>query len=379
MRLQVLDSLSQTSQAHWNALVSPDDPFTDYLFLRALEDSGSVGSNTGWLPKHIVCYDDVGLAGALPMYLKTDSYGEYIFDWGWAGAAQRAGLRYYPKLTSAVPFTPATGNRLLLRPGAPPETVDTLIQGARDLAEQLKVSSVHVLFSTKDEQDKFTERGFSPRLTYQFHWENDNYQSFDDFLQKFRSSLRKQTRKERTRAAASGLQLCVKRGAELNDAEWDSLYLFYRSTAQDKHAIPYLTKKFFALLRGPLLPYVVVSFGLKGGAPVAGSLAFQKGKHLFGRYWGCLESHEMLHFELCYYQLIDFAIQHKLTRFEAGAQGEHKLKRGFLPSPTYSSHWIRHPGLGQAIADFLEREKAAVQEEMEALIPHGPFHRDASD
>ena len=379
MRLQVIDALSQLSEPDWNALVSPDDPFTTYAFLRALEDSGSVGQGSGWQPMHVVAYDDTLLVGAIPLYLKTDSYGEYIFDWGWANASQRAGIRYYPKLTSAIPFTPATGRRLLLHPQAPPETVDTLVQGLQDLAEKTKASSIHALFLTKEEQDALSPKGFLPRLTYQFHWENkvgSGYQDFDDFLQHFRSSIRKQTRKERRQAAASGLTLCVKRGSELNEAEWAALFHFYRHTAQDKHAIPYLTKKFFDLLRGPLMPYVVASLGLKGETPVAGSLAFQKGKHLYGRYWGCLESHEALHFELCYYQLIDFCIKHKLTRFEAGAQGEHKLKRGFLPSPTYSAHWLRHPGFAQAIADFLERETSAVQEEMAALLPHGPFHRE---
>jgi predicted N-acyltransferase len=379
MRLQVIDSLSQIPEQDWNALVNPNDPFTDYLFLRALEDSASVGQGTGWVPKHVLCYDDKRLAGAIPLYLKTDSYGEYIFDWGWASAAQRAGIRYYPKLTSAIPFTPATGRRFLLHPQAPPETIDTLVQGIQDLADKQKVSSIHALFLTKEEQDQLTPKGFLPRLTYQFHWENKAYQSFDDFLQSFRSSIRKQTKKERRQAAASGLNLCVKTGKDLNEAEWSALYHFYRHTAQDKHAIPYLSKKFFDLLRGPLLPYVVASLGLKGDKPVAGSLAFQKGKHLYGRYWGCLESHEALHFELCYYQLIDFCITHQLTRFEAGAQGEHKLKRGFLPSATYSSHWIRHPGFSQAIADYLARETSAVQEEMAALIPHGPFHREGQE
>lgn len=376
-RYRVIEKLSDIDALAWDSLVSPDDPFTEYRFLRALEDTACVGKDTGWLPRHVLCYEGERLVGAIPLYLKSDSYGEYIFDWGWASAAQRARIPYYPKLTSAVPFTPATGRRLLLHPEAPKETVKTLLEGAHSVAQKTSASSIHFLFVTQPEQDILAnEHQLLPRVTYQFHWRNDHYQDFEDFLKGFRSSQRKQTKKERQKAAATGLTLCVKRGADLSEAEWAALYPLYRNTTREKHAIPYLTPKFFEELRQSLLPRVVVSLALRGQTPVAGSLAFQRGAHLYGRYWGCLEHHEALHFELCYYQLIDFAIQNKLTLFEAGAQGEHKLKRGFLPAATYSAHWLRHPGFSQAIGDYLQRERAAVQEEIAELSQHGPFHRE---
>jgi hypothetical protein len=381
MKLRTVTSHSAVAPAAWDALAGQDDPFLEHAFLYTLEETGCVGKGTGWEPQYLLCEEGDSLLGAVPLYLKFHSYGEYIFDWGWASAAQRARLRYYPKLTAAVPFTPATGRRLLLHPGADAARVtQALIGGLLQSADDLQASSVHALFVTEGERAALAARGFLPRLTSQFHWENRGYTDFENYLAAFRSSARKQTRKERKQAAASGLRLHTKRGPELSSLEWRSLYDFYRSTASDKGAIPYLTEEFFLALPQRLSPRVVVALASRGEVPVAGALAFQKGSQLFGRYWGSTEEHDALHFELCYYQLIDFAIQHKLSRFEAGAQGEHKLKRGFLPAPIYSAHWLRHPGLSQAIGDYLARESMAVQAEIAELREHGPFaQRDAGE
>lgn len=371
---RLVSSLASVPAAAWDALAGEDDPFIEHAFLRALETSHSVGPGTGWEPRHVLVYDGERLVGAAPLYEKSHSYGEYIFDWGWADAARRARLRYYPKLTMMVPCTPATGRRLLLHPAAEvAATTQALIEGLHDAAEEVQASSIHALFLTSPEQDALAGRGFLPRLTHQFHWENRGYRDFDDYLAAFRSANRKQTRKERRQAAEIGLTLQTKRGPELSDQEWDALYAFYQGTAEEKGAIPYLTRAFFDELPRTLRERVVVAFASRGKTPIAGALAFHKGSQLFGRYWGAIEQHDALHFELCYYQLIEFAITHKLKRFEAGAQGEHKLKRGFLPAAIHSAHWIRHPGLSQAISDYLDRERRAVAQGLRELAEHGPF------
>lgn len=377
IRTEILTSLSRVDAAEWDALAGEDDPFVEHAFLSALEESGSVGEGTGWMPHHILCRKDGRLVGAIPLYLKEHSYGEYIFDWGWAEAARRARIRYYPKLVSAVPFTPASGHRLLVAGGEESGAIiQALVERVYRVAKETRSSSIHFLFTTEAERRSLSEEfGFLPRLTYQFHWENRGFTNFEDYLSAFRSQARKQVRKERRLAAESGLTLRTVRGAELSREEWSALYRFYRRTAAHKHAIPYLTAAFFEMMPQKLAHRVVVALASEGKKPIAGALAFQKGKHLYGRYWGALITHEMLHFELCYYQLIEFAITEKLSRFEAGAQGEHKLKRGFLPSPTYSAHWIQHPALSQAISDYLPREALAVKEEMRFLAEHGPFPR----
>ncbi len=363
--------------AEWDALAGADDPFVEHAFLSALETSGSVGRGTGWDPLHVLVRRGGHLVGAAPLYAKSHSYGEYIFDWGWASAAQRAGIRYYPKLLSAVPFTPATGRRLLVANDATQGVVvDALVDGIHALAEQIRASSIHWLFLTAHEHTALAARPEClARLTYQFHWSNPGYASFDDYLGSMRSAARKEVRRERRKAAESGLDIRTKLGTELTSAEWQALFRFYADTAARKGAIAYLTRGFFAEVRRTIPHRVVVALASRGDEPVAGALAFQKGKQLFGRYWGALDDFEALHFELCYYQLIEFAIASGLVRFEAGAQGEHKLKRGLLPSPTYSIHWIRHPGLAEAIAEFLPRETQAVEEEMRFFAEHSPFKR----
>lgn len=378
LTVQIIPSLADVDPAEWDALAGDDDPFLEHAFLAAFETSRSVGKGTGWDPLHVVVRRAGKLVAAAPLYAKSHSYGEYIFDWGWASAAQRAGIRYYPKLLSAVPFTPATGRRLLVEGGATRGPVfEALLAGIHAVADQLGVSSIHWLFLSADEHAALAERaGFLARTTYQFHFTNPGYASFDDYLGAMRSAARKEVRRERRKAAESGLTLATKRGTELTDAEWKALFRFYTDTAARKGAIAYLTQRFFEEVRCTLPHRVVAALASRGDEPVAGALAFHKGRQLFGRYWGASDDFEALHFELCYYRLIEFAIEHRIARFEAGAQGEHKLKRGLLPSPTYSIHWIRHPGLAEAIAEYLPRETRSVEAEMDYFAEHSPFRRD---
>jgi predicted N-acyltransferase len=375
----VVGGVTGVPAAAWDALVPPDDPFLEHAFLSALERSGSVGRGTGWLPRFVLAHQGEALVGALPLYLKDHSYGEFIFDWGWANAAHRAGLNYYPKLVAAVPFTPATGRRLLVHPGADPEAVQqALLAGVAQAAERTEASSVHVLFCTAEEQRWLAERGYAPRLSMQFHWTNRPgapYTDFEDFLGAFRSRNRKQVHKERRVAAAHGLRFATRTGDDLTDEDWRALERFYRNTVDRHGNAAYLTPAFFAELRATLRHRVVATLAYAADRPVAGTLNFERGRHLYGRYWGCDEDREMLHFELCYYALIDRAIARGHTRFEAGAQGEHKLKRGLEPAFTYSAHWVRHPGLAAAVEDFVRREARAMEEERAAYADLSPYAR----
>jgi predicted N-acyltransferase len=360
----------------WNALVDPSDPFLEHGFLAALERSKSVGKRAGWLPRFVVVRDGAQLVGAVPLYLKDNSYGEFIFDWAWANGAMRAGLRYYPKLVAAVPFTPATGARLLVRPDvARAPVVRALVDGMRAVADEEHASSIHVLFCRESEAAELT--GWKSRLTMQFHWLNRDppYRDFDDFLGAFRSRNRKQVRKERVVAAGHGLRLGTIEGPALGPHEWAALQRFYE-TNTDKHGSPaYLTPEFFALLEQELAHRVVATFAWRGDTPVAGTLNFERGRQLFGRYWGCTEEHEMLHFELCYYQLIERAIARGHARFEAGAQGEHKLKRGLDPAFTHSAHWIRDPDFARAVDRFVDNEARLMREEVTQYQQLSPYRR----
>lgn len=378
MRVAWLNGLGEVSAAAWNALVAPDDPFTDYRFLAALETSGAVGGDSGWAPAHVVAYDEAGaLVGAAPLYQKTDSYGEFIFDWSWANAAMRAGIAYYPKYVSAVPFTPATGNRFLVRPGADESAIRrALAQGMLERAGREGASSVHVLFLAENEAGHLAGGPWLRRLSYQFHWENAGYHSFDDYLASLRAPSRKQVRKERREAASHGLRLATVGGRDMVDREWAMLYRFYRSTAGRKGGYAYLPQAFFERIRATYAEHVLATFAYDAaGAPVAGAIAFTKGRGLYGRYWGTFTGAPMLHFELCYYRFIEWAIERGIARFEAGAQGEHKLKRGFLPSPTHSLHALAHPDLRDAVARHLEGERLGVQGEMDELAEFTPFRR----
>ncbi len=366
-------------------MAGDDDPFLEHAFLSTLEASRSVGPRAGCVPRLVLARDGAGrLVGGVPLYLKTNSYGEFIFDWGWANAAQRAGVAYYPKLVAAIPFTPATGRRLpvLDAPDVDAAQVrSALIRGVREAADEERASSVHFLFCTDDEKEMLGRAGYLPRLSMQFHWHNRSdrpFESFDDYLSAFRSQNRKQVRKERRVAGEHGLTFRTATGGELDDGDWSALRALYVENVARHGGRAYLTEDFFDLARTTLAHRLVATLAYRGRDVVAGTINFEKGAHLYGRYWGCLDDFQMLHFELCYYRLIDRAIEKRHTLFEAGAQGEHKLKRGLVPSFTHSAHWIRHPGLAGAIADFVEREAEGVAAEVLAYAEHSPFRKDGS-
>lgn len=377
--LILLDSLAETAAADWDALAAPEqasgrpqDPFTTYRFLMALEDSGSTGTGTGWSARPLVLRDGARLLAAAPLYVKSHSQGEYIFDHGWAEAFQRAGGRYYPKLQVAVPFTPATGRRFL----GPPEYREPLLRGMIALATQNRLSSLHVTFCTADEAESLAgTEGTLHRITQQFHWENRGYKTFDDFLADLSSRKRKTIRKERATAMSSGLTIHALTGDAIQPAHWDAFWRFYQDTGARKWGTPYLTRPAFDRFHDTMRDDILLVLASDGDRPVAGALNFIGRDTLFGRYWGCIEDHPCLHFELCYYQAIDWAIAHGLARVEAGAQGEHKLARGYLPSPIHSLHWIADPGFRRAVAEYLDAERRAIGEEIEVLTQYGPFRR----
>ncbi len=376
LRVELASDLSSIEPARWNALTGEDDPFVEHAFLRALETSESVGVEAGWQPVHVLAYRDDVLVGALPLYAKDNSWGEFIFDFAWARASHQAGIPYYPKLVSMVPFTPATGRRVLVAEDEDADEVTAaLIAGARAAVEQVEASSLHLLFLSADERDRAREAGLRPRLSTQFHWHNEGYRTFDDFLARFRSDKRKQLRKERRQVAESGLELAVKEGPELEEQEWAALKRFYREGVSRHGSYPYLRPAFFDAIRDTHAARVVGAFAYRDGVPVAGSLSFEKGAHLYGRYWGAREDHEFLHFELCYYRLIERAIDKGMRRFEAGAQGFHKLKRGMLPVEIHSAHWIRDPRLAGAVDEYLPQEAADVRLEIAMLTERAPFRR----
>ncbi|MEO9526417.1 GNAT family N-acetyltransferase [Roseibium sp.] len=354
------------------------NPFLSHAFLEALEAAGCACAETGWLPRHMVLEDTSGeILGAVPAYLKSHSQGEYVFDHGWADAFHRAGGDYYPKLQISVPFTPATGRRFLTGPGINREAgLQALAAGLVQVCQRTGASSVHATFLTKPEWDTLGELGYLQRTDQQFHWENQGYDSFEDFLADLASRKRKAIRKERREAlSADGIEVEWVTGADLTEAHWDAFYTFYVDTGSRKWGRPYLNRKFFSLINERLAERTLLVLAKRHGRYIAGALNFIGSKTLFGRNWGCTEHHPFLHFELCYYQAIDFAIAKGLKRVEAGAQGAHKLARGYLPATTYSAHWIAHEGLHDAVADFLEHERRAVERENAALADHAPFRK----
>jgi predicted N-acyltransferase len=375
LSLTLHKAIADIAAADWDACAGQDNPFVSHGFLSAVEDSGSANARTGWLPQHAVLRDGEGrVIACAPMYAKSHSYGEYVFDHGWAHAFDRAGGDYYPKLQVAVPFSPVPGPRLLVRPDAPlprPALARALVQAC----EELNLSSVHATFCSETDWEAFAQAGWLQRTGMQFHWENQGYQSFDDFLAALASRKRKSIRRERRDAQSAGLEFVTLRGSEIGKREWGAFYDFYTSTVDRKWGSAYLTQRFFPLLSERLGDAVVLMLALRNGKPVAGALNLMGSEALFGRNWGCRGDWPFLHFELCYYRAIDFAIAHGLQRVEAGAQGEHKIQRGYLPKPTYSAHWITHSGLRHAIADFLARERPAKRAEMESLAELSPFKR----
>ena len=446
MRLRVLESLADVPADEWNRLAGRTNPFVRHEFLLALEASGCVSALSGWLPRHLAVYDEAPpytLLGAAPLYLKEHSYGEYVFDWAWADAYARAGLQYYPKLVSAVPFTPVSGPRLLFAeergceavistrsgtgdpapaseraaprdagaatgprllcaeergtdegaPAAcapvfarspPPEahTVSVavagrLIEGALELARELDVSSLHWLFTRADEAQRLERHGHVRRSGYQFHWHNNGYRSFDDFLAGFVSAKRKKIRRERRYVREAGVEMRVLHGAELGDEHWRTFYGFYHATVRKHGAIPYLSQDFFRMLGRTLPQAVVMILALHRGECVAAALNLRGEDALYGRYWGGREDFNSLHFEACYYSPIEYCIAHGLKRFEAGAQGGHKLARGLLPVATCSAHWLQAAQFQRAVADYLAHERHGVEYHMDELREHAPFRRAA--
>jgi predicted N-acyltransferase len=367
--LQVHDSIAAIGRDAWDACAVPSgDPFVSYDFLDACEASGSAVPSEGWAARHLSLHDEDGVViGVMPLYLKGHSQGEYVFDHSWADAYQRAGGRYYPKLLGAVPFTPATGPRFLNAPGTDAATVrEALLQGALTLTERLGVSSLHVNFPLEAEWRAMAEAGLLPRRDIQFIWRNDGYQSFDDFLGALSSNRRKTIRRER-REAQAGLDIRVLTGAEITQAHWDAFFAFYMDTGDRKWGRPYLTRDFFARVGATMADRIALVMAFEGDTPVAGALNFIGREALYGRQWGTLVDRPFLHFELCYYQAIDFAIARGLSRVEAGAQGDHKIARGYLPSSVYSAHFIADPALRDPVARYLEQERPAVEAEMHAM------------
>lgn len=378
LHLQNLSSLQRIDAAQWNALAG-GYPFLRHEFLVALERSGSVGGRTAWHSSHLLVTDgDQRLLGALPLYIKHDSRGEFVFDWSWADAYERAGRPYYPKLVSAVPFTPATGPRLLLSAAADTEAVaDRLLGGALELADQLGASSCHVLFPHDREQAWLTRRGFLTRKSCQFHWHNRGYQSFEDFLSRFSSAKRKKARRERRRIAEAAVTFEHLRGDEPGAADWDAIFEFYTRTFLRRGRPPYLNRDFFEEIARTMPENLVIVLARHRGRPIATAICFRSSDTLYGRYWGSLADFHSLHFEACYYQGIDYCIREGLATFEPGTQGEHKISRGFTPTATWSSHWLRDADFRDAVADFVSREAAYVDAYMLELNEHIPYRQDA--
>ena len=372
-RARILPRAADMPATQWDACAGHNNPFTCHAFFAALEASGSAVSRTGWQAAHIVVDDAAGVpAGIMPAYLKSHSQGEYVFDQGWADAFERVGGRYYPKLQASVPFTPATGPRLLLRD---PAIAPTLIAAAETLAGQNQLSSVHATFLTPEQQAMFDAAGWLLRTGEQFHWSNAGYGCFEDFLGALSSRKRKAIRKEREGALASGLTIVHLIGDAITEAHWDAFWRFYQDTGQRKWGRPYLTRAFFSMVGATMGHRVLLMLALRDGRPIAGALNFVGGDCLYGRYWGASEDVPFLHFELCYYQAIEWAIAHGLSRVEAGAQGAHKLARGYRPVATVSAHYIPEPGFRAAIADYLARETQMVAADIEAMDMATPFRR----
>ncbi len=372
-------STESIPEAVWNALVPatdgrPDNPFHEHAFFLALEQSGSATARTGWQPQHIVIAANDEPVGLMPLFLKSHSQGEYVFDHAWADAYMRAGGNYYPKLQSAVPFTPATASKLLV-PSNDPAIRRGLLDAAAQLTTRLGASSAHATFVSEVEEEVAESSGWLTRHDTQFHWHNDGFSDFEAFLATLASRKRKLIRRERRDALADGLRIEWVTGGDLTEAHWDAFFDFYMDTGNRKWGQPYLNRQFFSLLSDAMADRIVLMFAYDGTEAIAGALNFAGKDVLYGRNWGCSRHVPFLHFELCYYQAIDYAIAHGLKTVEAGAQGEHKLSRGYAPSVTRSIHWIEHAGLRAAIADYLAREKLAVLQDQEVLMHFAPFRR----
>jgi predicted N-acyltransferase len=375
-------SIAAIDPADWDACACPEaadrraiDPFTTHRFLKALEDSGSVGAGTGWDPHYLAARQDGQLIAVAPLYGKNHSQGEYMFDHNFAQAYERSGGRYYPKLQIAVPFTPATGRRFLTRAGFEVQGMSALVQGAVQIASDNELSSIHATFCTEGEALAGAEMGLLHRTSQQYHWANDGYADWDAFLAALSSRKRKTLRKERHTAQDFGGDIVQLTGDQIEPHHWDAFWDFYQDTGARKWGQPYLTRKFFDIAQKTLRDDMLLVFAMRDGVPIAGALNFIGRDTLYGRYWGCSENLPCLHFEICYYQAIDYALAHDMKFVEAGAQGEHKLARGYLPVTTHSLHWFGNAGFRDAVADYLEAERKAVDEEIEVLTSYGPFKK----
>jgi predicted N-acyltransferase len=379
--IALLSGMAEIQAADWDGLANPEggvpvDPFTTHRFLLALDRSRSTGKGTGWQTRPLVLTQDGISAAAMPLYVKSDSQGEYIFDHGWAQAFENAGGTYYPKLQSAVPFTPATGRRFLGDATLAPLLLDAAIGLTKDNG----LSSLHITFCTAKEAAALAgHQGTLHRITQQFHWENKDYPNFDVFLGDLSSRKRKMIRKERETAQGHGLTIRMLTGEDIQPQHWDAMWTFYQDTGSRKWGTPYLTRAFFDELHDTMRGDVLLCLAFDGDRAVAGALNFIGRETLFGRYWGCTETYSCLHFELCYYQAIDWAITHGLQRVEAGAQGEHKLARGYLPTPVHSLHFMADPAFAKAVSRYLDQERRAVDEEIEVLTAYGPFRKIEQD
>ncbi len=380
MYLKVANTLEEVPARDWNRLAGPENPFTLHEFLVALERTGCLGDEFGWWPQHLLVYDGGRLVGAAPMYLKDNSYGEFVFDWSWADAYQRAGLAYYPKLVVAVPYTPATGPRLLLDPEADGQAVAaTLIEAALEHARRRQVSSLHWLFTGQQATAALESHGLVRRVGCQYHWSNPGYRDFDDYLDALISKKRKQIKRERRQVLDSGITVEVLDGHQATAAHWAVCHDFYRSTFDRKWGTATLSRAFFEAVGATMPEAVVLVLAREGGRYVAAAFNLRGTDCLYGRHWGTSGFFPSLHFEVCYYQTIDYCIRHGLRRFEAGAQGEHKLARGFLPVPTFSAHWIRDPGFRSAVERFVVQERRAVEDYIAGLQEHSPFRQSSPD
>ena len=375
---QVFHSLREVPPESWNRLIGDAFPFAEYDYLLALEEGHCVGIEPGWEPRYLTLWEGKQLQAACYLYRKTNSNGEYIFDWDWANAYQRYGQRYFPKLTSAVPFTPATGPKLLVAADAsnPRELQRQLLASALELAQQEGCSSLHFLFIPAEEREIYEAAGLLLRHSFQFHWQNQGYGSFEDFLSRLRSKRRKEILRERRQVQEQGLEIILLRGEEIEPKLCRVMYDFYLTTIDRKWAMPYLSYEFFQYIFTHFRDQLVLALARKQGRWVAGTINYHKGPHLFGRYWGCRQDFRSLHFELCYYRLIEYAIEQGVQRFEAGAQGAHKIQRGFLPNLTYSAHWIAHPAFHRAIGEFIEEEKRSIQNNIEENPELSPYRQE---
>ncbi|MCQ1572536.1 GNAT family N-acetyltransferase [Neorhizobium galegae] len=386
LTIRIEKSFCAISETSWSRLSgtsksssseTPYNPFLSHAYLSALEESGSATAKTGWLGHHLLLEDDKGtLIGAVPGYLKSHSQGEYVFDHGWADAFERAGGRYYPKLQCTVPFTPASGPRLLVSQGYDRDSTElTLAAGLQEVTRQLGISSAHVTFVADDQIAAFEEADYLHRTDKQFHFINEGYENHDAFLETLASRKRKALKKERRAALENGISIDWLTGKDLTEDIWDQFFEFYMDTGGRKWGRPYLTRKFYSLIGERMPEDILLVMAKRDGKYVAGAINFIGGDALYGRHWGCIEDHPFLHFEVCYHQAIDFALAKGLKRVEAGAQGEHKLARGYLPVTTHSMHYIAHAGLRRAIADYLEHEREDVEQMTEYLAEHSPFRK----